>query len=269
VTRALWARATRVRGGRAMLLFLALLVAVSVLTPHVPLRSPFSMSFRPLQPPSSAHLFGTDDLGRDVFSRVLWGTRVSLLVGIASALIATVVGTIVGATAGFMGRWTDRVLMRMTDAVLILPTFVLILIVVAVFGAGIGVVILIIGLTSWPQTARVARAEFLSLREREFILAARSAGARDLRIMARHVLPNALPPIAVTATLRTGTAILTEASLGFLGASDANVISWGQLLLGAVQVMREAWWTVLFPGAAISLTILALNVLGDMLAERG
>jgi Binding-protein-dependent transport system inner membrane component len=135
------------------------------------------------------------------------------------------------------------------------------------FGAPIATVILIIGLTSWPQTARVARAEFLTLREREFVLAARSAGGSDPRIMTAHVLPNALPPIVVTATLRAGTGILTEAALGFLGASDPNVISWGQLLLGAVQVMREAWWTVLFPGAAISLTILALNILGDALAD--
>ena len=174
------------------------------------------MAARPLQPPSLAHPFGTDDLGRDMLARVVWGTRVSLLVGLASAAIATLVGTAVGGCAGYAGGFADRVLMRLTDAVLILPTFILILIVVAVFGAHIGTVILIIGLTSWPQTARVARAEFLTLREREFVLAAKSGGVPDGRIMAAHVLPNALPPIAVTATLRAGTGILTEASLGFL-----------------------------------------------------
>jgi peptide/nickel transport system permease protein len=263
----LWRRVSRVRGGRGALLFLGLLAAVSALTPTLPIASPLRMGARPLQPPSLAHAFGTDDLGRDMLARVVWGTRVSLLVGLASAAIATLLGTAIGACAGYAGGVTDRMLMRLTDAALILPTFILILIVVAVFGAHIATVILIIGLTSWPQTARVARAEFLTLRQREFVLAARSAGVSDPRIVTAHVLPNALPPIAVTATLRAGTGILTEASLGFLGASDPNVISWGQLLLGAVQLMREAWWTVLFPGAAISLTILALNILGDALAD--
>ncbi|HXJ78132.1 MAG TPA: ABC transporter permease [Candidatus Methylomirabilis sp.] len=248
--------------------FLGILFVLSVLTPILPLPSPRAMTARPLQSPSAAHVFGTDDLGRDVFSRVLWGARISLVVGLASAAIATLVGTIVGALAGYAGGGLDRVLMRITDASLVLPTFVLILIVVAIFGANVSKVILIIGFTSWPQTARVARAEFLSLREREFVLAARSCGSSASRIVWRHLLPNALPPILVTATLRVGTAILTEASLGFLGASDPNAISWGQLLLNALQVMRDAWWTVAFPGLAISLTILALNSVGDMLAGR-
>lgn len=248
--------------------FLGLLLVVGVLTPILPLPSPRSMTARPLQSPSWTHLFGTDDLGRDVFARVVWGTRVSLSVGLASAAIATAIGTMVGALAGYAGGTLDRALMRITDASLVLPTFVLILIVVAIFGASVGLVILIIGLTSWPQTARVARAEFLTLREREFVLAARSSGASDARIVRVHLLPNALPPILVTATLRVGTAILTEASLGFLGASDPNAISWGQLLLNALQVMRDAWWTVAFPGLAISLTILALNSVGDTLAAR-
>lgn len=225
------------------------------------------MTARPLAAPSATHPFGTDDLGRDVLSRVVWGTRVSLLVGVAAALIATLIGTVIGGLSGFLGGWTDRALMRLTDAVLILPTFILILIIVAIFGATTGIVILIIGSTSWPQTARIARAEFLALREREFVLAARSSGVGDHRIMWRHILPNALPTIATTATLRAGTAILTESSLGFLGASDANVISWGQLLLNSLQVMRDAWWSVAFPGLAIAATILALNILADAWAS--
>jgi peptide/nickel transport system permease protein len=250
------------------LVFLGLLLALSLLTPILPILSPRAMTARPLQSPTWAHLFGTDDLGRDVFARVLWGTRVSLAVGFASAAIATGVGIVVGGLAGYAGGQIDRALMRITDASLVLPTFVLILIVVAIFGASLEVVILIIGLTSWPQTARVARAEILALREREFVVAARSSGAGDARILWAHLLPNALPPIVVTATLRVGTAILTEASLGFLGASDPNAISWGHLLLNSLQVMRDAWWTVLFPGLAISMTILALNSAGDTLTAR-
>lgn len=262
----LWQRLGRVRGARIAMLFLVFLVVLAVLAPVLPLREPTSMAARPLRAPSAVHPFGTDDLGRDVLSRVVWGTRVSLVVAVAAALLATLVGTSVGALAGYFGGWTDRVLMRLTDAALILPTFILILIIVAIFGAKLTIVILIIGLTSWPQTARIARAEFLTLREREFVLAARGVGAGTRRLMWGHILPNALPPIATTTTLRAGTAILTEASLGFLGASDPNAISWGQLLLNSLQVMRDAWWSVAFPGLAIALTILALNFLADALA---
>jgi peptide/nickel transport system permease protein len=226
------------------------------------------MAARPLQAPTLAHPFGTDDLGRDVFSRVIWGTRVSLAVGVASAAIAAAIGILVGGLAGYLGGLVDRALMRLTDASLVLPIFVLILIVVAIFGATVGIIVLIIGLTSWPQTARVTRAEFLTLRERDFVVAARSGGSSDARILWAHLLPNALPPIVVTATLRVGTAILTEASLGFLGASDPNTISWGHLLLNGLATMRDAWWIVLFPGLAISSTILALNAVGDALAAR-
>lgn len=264
---ATWKALGRVPGGRAALGFLLFVGAVALAAPWLPLPSPLALSGQPLQPPSLSHLFGTDDLGRDVLARVAWGARTSLLVGLAAAAIATLLGGAVGSLTGYVGGWVDRVLMRLTDAMLTLPTFLVILLVIAIFRANLGLVIAIIGLTSWPQTARVARAEFLTLRERDFVVAARATGVGDARVMWRHLFPNALPAVMATAALRVGTAILTEASLGFLGASDPDAISWGQLMLNALQVMRDAWWIVAFPAAAVALTILALNVVADVSAD--
>ena len=245
----------------------AFLTVVAVLAPALAPFDPLAMGTQALHPPSARHLMGTDHLGRDVLSGVLWGLRISLIVGIGSALISVVVGILIGSPAGYFRGRLDNALMRATDAFMVLPTFFLILLVVSVFGASIWKLIALIGITNWPPIARLVRAEFLSLREREFILAARTVPVSHFTIRLRHILPNALPVVIPTISLRTAGAIITEASLSFLGVGDPNVVSLGQMLMHALQFMRMAWWTATFPGLTIFVIVLALNLMGDGLND--
>ena len=251
----------------AALFVVAILGGVAVLAPALAPYDPFALGDRALSPPSAQHPMGTDHLGRDILSAVVWGLRVSLVVGIGSALISVVQGIFIGGPAGYFRGRLDNLLMRATDAFMVLPTFFLILLVVSVFGASIWKLIALIGITNWPPIARLIRAEFLSLREREFILAARTVGAGHFMIMLRHILPNALPVVIPTISLRTAGAIITEASLSFLGVGDPNVVSLGQMLMHALQFMRMAWWTATFPGLTIFVIVLALNLVGDGLND--
>jgi peptide/nickel transport system permease protein len=217
-----------------------------------------------LLPPSSAHLFGTDDLGRDVFLRMLYGARISLLVGFVAVGISTLLGILVGALAGFYGGWVDALVMRFVDIMLCFPTFFLILAVIAFLDPSIWNIMIVIGVTSWMGVARLVRAEFLSLREREFVLAARALGASDLRLMTRHMLPNALSPVLVSATLGIAGAILTESALSFLGIGvQPPTPSWGNMLIAGKQTLGYAWWLSVFPGLAILITVLGYNLLGE------
>jgi peptide/nickel transport system permease protein len=217
----------------------------------------------PLLGPSAAHWFGTDDLGRDLFSNVVHGTRVALGVGLITALVSAVVGTLVGLVAGYAGGGVDDALMRLTETFQVLPRFFLALLLISFFGGNIWLVALMLGLTFWPGTARLLRAQVLSLRSREFVLAAVSIGAGDARIMFRHVLPNAFAPVIVSAARQMAGAILTEAGLSFLGLGDPTLVSWGQLLNGAQRFIRTAWWLFVFPGAALTLTVLSTTLLAD------
>jgi peptide/nickel transport system permease protein len=262
-----WSRYKKHKGGVAGLLVVVLLTAVALLAPALAPYDPSALGDIALSVPSSLHLMGTDHLGRDILSAVAWGLRVSLLVGICSAIISIVLGIFIGGPAGYFGGKLDNLLMRATDAFMVLPTFFLILIVVAVFGGSIWKLIAMIGITNWPPIARLVRAEFLSLREREFALAAKAVGAGHFMIMFRHILPNALPVIIPTISLRTAGAIITEASLSFLGVGDPNVVSLGQMLMHALQFMRMAWWTATFPGFTIFIVVLALNLVGDGLND--
>ncbi len=210
---------------------------------------------------------GTDDLGRDVLTGVIYGARTSLLVGLAVAGMAALIGAAVGILSAYRGGWADDALMRLTEFFQVLPRFFLAVIAIALFGSGLDRVILVLGLTSWPMIARIVRAEVLSLRERDFVLAARALGARDRNIMWRHILPNVLPPLVVTASLLVGEAILVEAGLSFLGLGDPNMVSWGYMLDQARAFMRVAWWTAFFPGLAITLTVLGINLAGDGLND--
>jgi peptide/nickel transport system permease protein len=262
-----WARYRKHRGGVAGLVVMVVLTGVAVLAPVLAPRDPFELGDMALGVPSVAHPMGTDHLGRDILSSVVWGLRVSLIVGIGSAVISVVQGILIGGPAGYFRGRLDNLLMRATDAFMVLPTFFLILLVVSIFGTSIWKLIAMIGITNWPPIARLVRAEFLSLREREFILAARTVGAGHVMIMVRHILPNALPVVIPTLSLRTAGAIITEASLSFLGVGDPNVASLGQMLMHALQFMRMAWWTAMFPGLTIFVIVLALNLVGDGLND--
>jgi peptide/nickel transport system permease protein len=242
---------------------LAVAAGADLIAPY----SPFATSNDVLLPPSPTHLLGTDDLGRDLFSAVVHGTRVSLLVGVGSVLIATLIGIVVGGVSGFVGGTVDDVLMRFTELFQIVPRFFLALVVLSLFGNSIWLIVLLLGLTYWTGTARLLRSQVLSLRAREYVLAARVIGVKESSILLRHILPAALPPVITQAALHVGGAILIEAGLSFLGLGDRNVVSWGLLLNDAQQYVRTAWWISAFPGLAITVTVLALNLIADGLNE--
>jgi peptide/nickel transport system permease protein len=217
-----------------------------------------------LRPPSPDHPLGTDDLGRDVLARVVHGARVSLKVGFVAVGIATALGLLVGLFAGYYGGWVDAVLMRFVDMMLCFPTFFLILSVIAFLEPSIWNIMAVIGLTGWMGVARLVRAETLSIKERDFVAAARAQGAGDARILFRHVLPNTLAPILVAATLGVAGAILTESALSFLGIGvQPPTPSWGNILTAGKDNIEYAWWLSLFPGLAILVTVLGYNLLGE------
>lgn len=256
-----WRSFTAIVGLALTLIALGLAIFGGSLAPF----DPFATRFPALQPPSPAHWLGTDDLGRDTFSGVLAGARASLLVGIATAAVAGVLGTAVGAIAGYYGGLVDDALMRLTELVQIVPRFFLAILVAALFGPSLVFLALLLALTFWPTTARLVRSQILTLRQREWVVAARAVGLGEIRILVRHVVPHALGLIIVTAALQIGAAILVEASLSFLGLGDRSVISWGYMLNGAQPFLRVAWWLSIFPGAAIVLTVLGTNLLADAL----
>jgi len=219
---------------------------------------------RSLLSPSWAHPLGTDDLGRDVLVRMLYGARISLLVGFVAVGISCLIGIVFGALAGYYGGWVDSLIMRFVDIMLCFPTFFLILAVIAFLDPSIWNIMIVIGLTSWMGVARLIRAEFLSLRQRDFVLAAQALGASDGRLIFRHILPNAMSPVLVSATLGVAGAILTESALSFLGIGvQPPTPSWGNMLIVGKQTLGSAWWLSVFPGLAILVTVLGYNLLGE------
>jgi peptide/nickel transport system permease protein len=246
-----------------------LLFICSILAPRLAPYDPGEINVKEvLTPPSTRHLMGTDQLGRDVLSRVIWGSRISLKVGFIAVGIATLIGTMLGAVSGYYRGWIDSLIMRFVDVMLCFPTFFLILAVIALLEPNIWNIMVVIGLTGWMGVARLIRAEFLSLREREFVLAARALGSSDFRIIILHILPNALAPVLVTATLGVSGAILTESALSFLGIGvQPPTPSWGNILTAGKDNIEIAWWLSLYPGLAILITVLGYNLLGEGLRD--
>lgn len=260
-------RVLRDPGGAVGLGLVLAVVLVAVFANELAPGDPFARVAIPLQPPSAAHPFGTDDLGRDLLTAVVHGLRTSLLIGASVAALAGAIGTVVGATSGYASATVDDLLMRATEVVQVIPRFFLAIVVVALFGPGLDNLVILLGATSWTWTARVVRAEVLSLRRREFVAAARSLGGSTGRVVLRHIVPNALPPTVVMVSIGASTAILIEAGLGFVGLSDPSVVSLGSLAGDAQRFLRTAWWMAVFPGAAIVVAVLGINLLGDTLND--
>jgi peptide/nickel transport system permease protein len=241
-----------------------LLFVISILAPWIAPYDPNQINLSMvLSPPSAKHLCGTDQLGRDVLSRMIWGARISLKVGFVATGIAILIGAVLGAVAGFYGRWIDAVIMRFVDIMLCFPTFFLILAVIALLEPSIWNIMIIIGLTGWMGITRLVRADFTSLKERDFVLAARAIGAGDLRIIFIHILP-AMASVLVAATLGVAGAILTESALSFLGIGvQPPTPSWGNILTAGKDNIDIAWWLSFYPGLAILITVLGYNLLGE------
>ncbi len=238
-----------------------------VVATHDPLEVNLSADAR-LQAPSWEHLFGTDNLGRDVFSRMVYGARISLSVGFIAVAISLVIGLALGGISGYYGGWVDNLIMRVVEVMYCFPTFFLIMMVITFLGPSIVNVMVVIGFTSWPGLCRLVRAEFLTLRERDFVYSARVQGVSDARVIFRHILPNAMAPVYVSATLSVGGAILVESALSFLGLGvQIPAPSWGNILTAGKNYIDYAWWLTLFPGLAILITVLSFNLIGEGLRD--
>ncbi|MGV9707710.1 ABC transporter permease [Streptomyces sp. NPDC003483] len=259
----------------AALAVLAIMLLLAVLAPLIAPYDPNSQDLLlRLRPPvwqsggSGAHPLGTDQLGRDMLSRVIYGTRVSLLVGAGAALLAGVIGTAVGLTSGYFGGLPDRILMRLADVQLAFPAILLALAIVGFLGSGLWYVILVLGITGWVSYARVVRSEVMSLRSRDFITEARAIGVTDGAIMRRHLLPNVMAPLATIATLHVAAAIVAEASLSYLGLGvPRETVTWGSMLADGQLYLGTSWWVAVFPGLALMITSLAVNITGDALRD--
>ncbi|WP_099867701.1 ABC transporter permease [Pararhizobium haloflavum] len=264
-----WKRFSRNRGAVIGLFILLLVVVVAAIAPLLFPDSPWRMVQRPFLPPfeMSEYPLGTDTIGRNVISGLAYGAQVSLLVGLVSTVVSLLIGIPIGALAGYFGGFVDDALMRFTELFQTVPNFALAIVLVAIFEPSIYSIIAAIAIVSWPPVARLVRGEFLSLRQREYVEAATLSGQSHAAIIWRQILPNTLSPIIVLASLMVATAILLESSLSFLGLGDPNLMSWGYMIGAARTVIRQAWWLSFFPGVAILLTVLALNLIGEGLND--
>ncbi|NED96497.1 ABC transporter permease [Phytoactinopolyspora alkaliphila] len=265
--RMFWREFARHTAARWSLAIIALFVFAALAADVLPLQDPTAISSEAYTGPSGEHWFGTDHLGRDMFSRTVHGARVAIIVALGSAGLATAIGIVVGAIAGYTGGRLDDLLSRTADVFLLIPVFFLVVLIVALFGQGLFFVVLIIGLTTWPQSARLMRAEAMVLRERVFVVAARASGGRGMQVLFRHVIPNGLSPVITNATILMGQAILVEAGLSFLGLGDPQVMSWGRMIFDGRGYLDLSPWMSFFPGLAMFLLVLSLNLVGDGLTQ--
>ncbi len=261
----------RILRGRLALAASAAIVAFAALlalaAPLLPLAEPDAMAAAPYLPPGAEHWFGTDNFGRDLLARLVWGTRLALLVAVVSSAAASLLGIVLGSLSGYFGGTLDGFLSRIFDVFVLIPSFFLVLLIVALFGSGVGYTMIAIALTTWPRSARIMRAQALTLKSRVYVQAARAAGASHLRTLGLHVVPNGLAPIVTDATILMGLAILTEAGLSFLGLGDQNAVSWGRMIFEGQRQLRLAPWMTIFPGVALLTLVAAFNLLGDGLNQ--
>jgi peptide/nickel transport system permease protein len=261
--RELWHRFSENRFGVAGGVFILLLIAAALIVPASSSVDPASITNATLRPPSELHPLGTDELGRDVLRSLIYGVRVSLFVGLSAAAAASLLGVLIGAWAGYFGGKVDFFLMRTAEIFQVLPSFVLAAVIVAMLGPGLTRVVAVIAVLAWPQVALVMRSEVLRVKQLEFVDAVRCLGHREIVILLREVIPNAIRSVLALSTLIVGQAILVEASLSFLGLSSPDIISWGRMLNSGQRYLFNAWWLSVLPGIAIFLTVLAFNLLGD------
>ncbi|MBC7117075.1 MAG: ABC transporter permease [Pseudothermotoga sp.] len=247
-------------------MFLAMLI-MALFAPVIAPFRPTDISHDMLAPPSREHPFGTDHLGRDVFSRVVYGARVSLTVGFVAAGLSAFIGIIIGALSGYIGGVFDEVISKIIDSFLMFPVFFLILIIVAVFGRNLVYIMLVIGLTTWPSNARIMRAQTMSIKEKAFVKIARANGESSTRIIFTHIIPNGMYPVVANSAMQIGGAILTEAALSFLGLGDPSVVSWGKMINDARSYMSFAWWSIVFPGIFTVITVITFSFIGDGLQQ--
>lgn len=264
-----FARFAQNRGALIGLIILTVIILMALLAPILYPESPWRMVQRPFLSPLEAEgfLLGTDTMGRDVAAGLMHGAWVSLLIGLVSTVVALAIGVPLGAIAGYYGGLVDDALMRFTEFFQTIPNFALAIVLVAIMQPSVTSIVLAIAIVSWPPVARLVRAQFMSLRHREYVEAARLVGQSNVTIILRQILPNTLSPIIVLASLMVATAILLESALSFLGLGDPNVMSWGYMIGAARTVIRQAWWLSFFPGLAILLTVLALNLVGEGLDD--
>lgn len=265
--REVWRRLGRHRGAVFGLGVLAVVVTLAVAADVLFPGDPFRMAGEPLSRPLGRFLLGTDMLGRDVAAGIAYGARTSLLIGVVATLVAVTLGTVIGGLAGYYGGLVDDVLMRVTEFFQTIPTFLFAIVLVAILSPSTRTTVVAIAVVTWPPVARLVRGEFMTMRSREFVQACVALGMSDRRVIARQILPNCLSPVVVTGSLMVANAILVESALAFLGLGDPNVMSWGFMIGSGRTFLRTAWWLCAIPGAAILLTVLAINLLGEGLND--
>ena len=249
------------------LIFVTIFILVGAFGPIFMTADPFEMVAMPLTGPSAQTIMGTDYLGRDVFVGIIYGTRPTIIIALTATLVTVLIGVTIGAIAGYFGGWVDNTLMRFTEFFQVLPPLVFAMVIVAVFSSDVFVVIFAIAITTWTTEARLTRAEYLKIREQEYVTASHAIGDKKLRIITKIILPNAMPPIIVAITLRVGITVIYEAALSFLGLTDPDVITWGKMIGLSRDYFFNAWWTVTFPGLAILLVVLCIALIGDGLND--
>ena len=265
--RAFWRRYRNNRAALGGAVVLAIVVLLALAGPWAYDVDPFDMVGRPSEQPFGSRILGTDVAGRDILAGILHGGRVSLLIGVMASLVASIFGLALGALAGYYGGKLDDLIMRTTEFFLTIPSFVLAVVLVAIFSPTVANITMAIAVVSWPSVARLARAEFIAHRDRDYVLGCRAIGMPDWEIIALQIMPNALPPLIVVSSLMVATAILTESGLSFLGLGDPNQVSWGYMIGVARSVLRTSWWMAAIPGVMILVTVLAINLVGEGLND--